>query len=70
MINDALLQYSASLSPDGLIQRDGKTLPVFVKIAKNRLRFISTSGNLLSSGPVDSKTVEKFVEDFWFWEKT
>ena len=67
---DALTQYGATLSNDGLIQRSGKTMPVFVTIKKDRIRFESTSSNLLASGPVAASTVEKFVESFWFWEKT
>ena len=70
VIDQALEQYGASLTPDGLIQRGGKTLPVAVSVRKNRIRFISTSGKLLASGPLERATVEKFVEDFWFWTKT
>lgn len=69
VITQALKPYGANLSPDGLIQRGGKTLPVAVSIRKNRIRFISTSGNLLASGPLEANTVEKFVEGFWFWTK-
>ena len=69
VINQALELYGAALSPEGLIQRGGKTLPVSVAVRKNRIRFISTSGKLLASGPLEGTTVEKFVEGFWFWTK-
>ena len=71
VINQALEQYGASLSPEGFIQRGDKTLSVSVAIHKNRIRFISAnSGKLLASGPIERATVEKFVERFWFWTKT
>lgn len=69
VVNQALELYGATLSPEGLIQRGGKTLPVTVSVRKNRIRFISTSGKLLASGPLEGTTVEKFVEGFWFWTK-
>ena len=69
VINQALEQYGANLSPDGLIQRGGKTLLVEVSVRKNRIWFVSTRGYLLASGPLEGTTVEKFVESFWFWTK-
>ena len=71
VITQALEQYGASLSPEGFIQRGGKTLPVSVVVRKNRIRFISaSSGKLLASGPLEGATVEWFVERFWFWTKS
>ena len=65
----ALSAYDAHLADDGRIVRKGKTLGVVIKEKKNRLRFESVSGSLLASGPVEPRTVERFVESFWFWTK-
>lgn len=68
IVTDALARYGATLSTDGLIQRKGKTLSVAVSVAKGRIKFMSTSGNLLASGPINAATVSSFVEKFWIWE--
>lgn len=65
----ALTAYDAHLAEDGRIVRKGKTLGVVITERKNRLRFESVAGSLLASGPVEPRTVERFVESFWFWTK-
>jgi len=70
MVIAALALYGATLGSDGTICRDSCTSGIRVVIKARRIRFESTgSGKLLASGPVVSKTVENFVERFWFWEK-
>jgi len=65
----ALSAYDAHLAEDGRIVRKGKTLGVVIKEQKNRLRIESVAGSLLASGPIEPRTVERFVESFWFWTK-
>ena len=65
----ALGAYDAHLAEDGRIVRKGKTLGVTITEKKNRLRIESVAGSLLASGPIEAKTVEQFVESFWFWTK-
>jgi len=77
LISQALNQYGATLNSEKFIQRNGKTLQVKVDIKKNRVRFEMEGSNrfemvnstLLYSGPVNISTVEKFVENFWYWKK-
>lgn len=65
----ALNAYGAHLAEDGRIVRKGKTLGVVIKEQKNRLRIESVAGTLLASGPIEPRTVERFVESFWYWTK-
>ncbi|MDQ7280537.1 hypothetical protein O0J73_07295 [Stenotrophomonas sp. Sm6012] len=65
----ALTSYDAHLADDGRIVRKGKTLGVVIKEQKNRLRIESVAGSLLASGPIEPRTVERFVESFWYWKK-
>lgn len=65
----ALTAYDAHLADDGRIVRKGKTLGVVITEKENRLRIESVAGTLLASGPIEGKTVERFVESFWFWQK-
>jgi len=65
----ALSRYDAHLGEDGRIVRKGKILGVVIKEQKNRLRIESVAGSLLASGPIEPRTVERFVESFWFWTK-
>jgi hypothetical protein len=66
----ALTAYDAGIAEDGRIVRHGKTLGVRIHEHKQRLRIESVAGTLLASGPIAPATVERFVERFWFWEKT
>lgn len=66
----ALGRYDAHLAEDGRIVRNGKTMGVRICEYKQRLRIESVAGTLLASGPIAPATVERFVERFWFWEKT
>ncbi|KAB8198727.1 hypothetical protein FKV24_000745 [Lysobacter maris] len=66
---EALSAYDARLDDDGRIVRKGKTLGVVITEKRNRLRIESVAGTLLASGPVEPRTVERFVESFWFWTK-
>ena len=65
----ALTAYDAHLADDGRIVRKGKTLGVVITEKKDRLRIESVTGTLLASGPIEGKTVERFVESFWLWQK-
>ena len=65
----ALQAYDAHLAEDGRIVRRGTTLGVRIVEKKNRLRIEAVSGSLLASGPINERTVERFVESFWFWSK-
>ena len=65
----ALTAYDAHLADDGRVVRKGKTLGVVIKEQKNRLRIESVAGSLLASGPIEPRTVERFVEGFWYWKK-
>lgn len=65
----ALKAYDAHLAEGGRIVRKGKTLGVVIKEQKNRLRIESVAGTLLASGPIEPRTVERFVESFWYWTK-
>ena len=65
----ALQAYDAHLAEDGRIVRRGTTFGVRIVEKKNRLRIEAVSGSLLASGPITERTVERFVESFWFWSK-
>ena len=65
----ALSAYDAHLADDGRVVRKGKTLGVVITEKKNRLRIESVAGSLLASGPIEPRTVERFVESFWYWKK-
>lgn len=71
VVNDTLRQYGAKLDARGTIVRGEKTTLVRVESKDCRLYFRGASGQqqLLMSGPVEHKTVEDFVEKFWFWTK-
>lgn len=66
---EALSAYDAHLADDGRIVRKGKILGVVIKERKNCLRIESVVGTLLASGPVEPRTVERFVESYWYWKK-
>lgn len=66
---EALSAYDAHLADDGRIVRKGKTLGVVITEKRNRLRIESVAGTLLASGPVEPRTVERFVESYWYWTK-
>lgn len=65
----ALSAYDAHLGEDGRIVRKGRTFGVVITEKKNRLLIASEAGTLLASGPIEGKTIERFVETFWFWSK-
>lgn len=69
-INNTLAQYGAEIGLGDVIVRNAKATGVRVVVKRGRIRFESAgSGQLLASGPISAKTVETFVESFWFWEK-
>lgn len=71
MVEETLSLYGASLdeTTNVIIKPDGRVSAVEVSIRKDRLRFEGISGNIYASGPVTPKTVESFVEGFWYWSK-
>ena len=68
LVNQALSAYGASLNSDGFIQKGAKVFSVQATIKGQRLR-LETATQLLASGPITAKTVESFVEKFWYWKK-
>lgn len=69
-VENALKQYGATIGLGGQIVRNEKSTGVVVNIRSGRIRFASSeSCKSLASGPVSARTVETFVESFWFWEK-
>jgi len=44
-------------------------LGVVITEKRNRLRIESVAGTMLASGPVEPRTVERFVESYWYWTK-
>ena len=62
---EALAPYGAGVNDDGFITKGGKTLSVKITEKKGRLRY-EGSNCLVASG----MTPGKFVEAFWFWEKS
>lgn len=70
IITETLAAYDASLGPYGEIIRNGKSTGVTASIKGQRIRFRSlNTTQLVMSGPVTARTVEKFVESFWYWSK-
>ena len=69
VVQQALSDYGASLTHDGyIVSKSGKQLSVRVTIQRGRIRFEGSHG-LLASGPIAERTVQKFVESFWFWKR-
>ena len=69
VVQRALADYGASLTDDGyIISKSGKVTGVCVTIQRECIRFEGSHG-LLGSGPIVEKTVQKFVENFWFWKR-
>lgn len=66
----ALGAYDAHIAQDGRIVRKGTTFGVRIVESRKRLRIESVAGTLLASGPIEARTVERFVESFWFWTKS
>lgn len=71
IINEALKEFGASLTEEGLIAKGNRVIPsIQVEVVKNRIRFVNRmNGDLVMSGPVSKRTVSTFVKKFWFWEK-
>ena len=66
----ALALYGAIVGEKGEICRGGKPVGVIVRIGRGRVRFVSAgTGHLVASGPVESRSVERFVESYWYWKK-
>lgn len=68
VVENALRQYAAHLTESDHIAKGDKILGVKALIKSGRLRF-EGNGRMIFSAPVTRKTVEKFVEGFWFWSK-
>ncbi|MFP2873717.1 hypothetical protein ACLEIY_15985 [Acetobacter tropicalis] len=68
IVDAALKPYGAHLTNDGRIQK-GSNGPsgIFVTASKGRVRFRYENGALAASGPLEEKTISKFVEEYWFW---
>lgn len=70
IVNDVLAKFGAELTDEGFIQKPPKgPTGVFVSITPKRMTIRSSNGSLLSSGPPDGSTVEKFIRDFWSWDE-
>lgn len=70
-LNMALSNFGASVTEDGLFSKGNRVIPsVQIKVVKGRIRFENRmTGDLVSSGPISSSTITKFVRKFWFWKK-
>lgn len=69
-IRATLAQYGDKSMTSGFqITKGGHPCYVLIGQRKGRMRFESTEGNLIMSGPCEVKTIETFVEKYWFWEK-
>lgn len=66
-INNALALYGASLDDNNYIVKGPKSLGVKAVVKGKRLRFESSNGVLIASGPITEKFVSSFVEKFWYW---
>jgi hypothetical protein len=68
----ALAPYGASLAENDFIRHGEKVLGVRVEVQKNRLRMVSSTGQLLASFPSAKmgKGISEFVERFWYWKPT
>lgn len=70
IVDDVLAKFGAALTDEGFIQKLPKgPTGVFVSITPKRMTIRSSNGSLLSSGPPDGSTLEKFIRDFWSWER-
>lgn len=73
IVQQALAQYGAELTPEGYIKRGDKTSSVRAVVKGKRLRFEGRNSiddfHLIASGPITAQFVEGFVEKFWFWTK-
>jgi hypothetical protein len=63
-------QYGYEVRPDGMIGKDGKFPGPKVSIQKGRLRVESSAGNLLGSYAATPASIGKFLEAFWYAEKS
>jgi len=71
MINATLANYNAVLNENDVINKGGNNLGVKVIVAKKRLRLESElTEHLYTSGAIEPKTIEDFVESFWYWVKS
>lgn len=71
MISATLAQYNAVLTDTDTISKGGNNLGIKVIAAKKRLRLESElTGHLYTSGAIEPKTIEDFVESFWYWVKS
>lgn len=64
--------YGADLSLIGCEIFNKQKIPsgVYITVKGQRIQFRTCDSNtLLMTGPEDMKTIENFVEKFWFWEK-
>ena len=71
MISATLAQYNAVLTDTDTISKGGNNLGVKVIVAKKRIRLESElTEHLYASGAIEPKTIEGFVESFWYWVKS
>jgi len=70
MIEETLKLYGAGLTPAGnIVTPRGVETGVKLVIHRGRLR-AEGDGHLLFSGPSVPASVCRFVENFWYWNKT
>lgn len=70
LFNTTLAKFGASITDEGLFQKGNRVIPsVQIKVIKGRIRFENRmTGNLIMSGPISARTIERFVTKFWYWE--
>lgn len=67
---ETLKRYGADITADGqIITPSNKLSGVYIRFKKTRLRMITQTDDLLMSGPIEPRTIEQFVEKFWYWKK-
>lgn len=69
-IRATLDQYGEKSCTSGFqITDDSIPLGIIIMQRKGRMRFESTDGHLVMSGPIKIETIETFVENYWYWQK-
>lgn len=70
LFNTTLAKFGASITDEGLFQKGNRVIPsVQIKVIKGRIRFENRmTGDLIMSGPISARTIERFVTKFWYWK--
>jgi len=72
LVKETLSQYSATIHPEShcIVTAKGKETQIKVTTKRRRIAMVAASdGRLMFSGAISAKSIESFVESFWYWEK-